>query len=87
MDQTKHNLAHWEKQIDALLTLLSDKKRGLIQVAELRRGIETLGPKAYEKRTYYEPWVELIRMTLVERGVVSEAEIAQKIAALRQAAP
>ena len=87
MDQTEHNLAHWEKQIDALLTLLSDEKRGLIRVYELRRGIETLGPESYEKLGYYERWIESIRMILVERGVVSEAEITQKIAAMRQATP
>jgi hypothetical protein len=87
VDHTEHNPAHWEKQVDAMLTLLSDEKRGLMRVDELRRGIETLGPDVYEKLGYYERWIESIRMILVERGVVSEDEIAARIAALQQAAP
>lgn len=87
VDKTEHNPAHWEKQVDAMLTLLSDKRRGLMRVDELRRGIETLGPDAYEKLGYYERWIESIRMIVVENGVVSEDEIATRIAELREATP
>ncbi len=70
-----------------MLTLLSDETRGLMRVDELRRGIENLGPRAYEEFGHYERWIESIRTILVEKGVVSEAEIATRIAVLKQAVP
>jgi len=87
VNRVEHNPAHWEKQVDAMLTLLSDEKRGLLRVDELRRGIEILGPKAYDELSYYERWIESICLIMVEKGVVSEAEIAERIAALSKAVP
>ena len=84
VDRAEHNPAHWEKQVDAMLTLLSNQTRGLMRVDELRRGIESLGPQAYEELGYYERWIESIRTILVEKGVVSEAEITARIEALRR---
>ena len=87
VDRVEHNPAHWEKQVDAMLTLLSDEKRGLLRVDELRRGIESLGPQAYDELSYYERWIESIRLIMVEKGVVSEAEIAERIDALSKSTP
>lgn len=87
VDLAEHNPAHWEKQVDAMMTLLSDETRGLLKVDELRRGIESLGPGAYEKLGYYERWAQSMKTILVEKGVVGEDELARRIAALKAAAP
>jgi hypothetical protein len=77
---TEHAYVLWEKRVDALLVLLSRKDRRLMTVDELRRNIESLGPEAYDKMTYYERWIHSISQTLIQRGVLSIDELGRKIA-------
>lgn len=77
---TEHAYLLWEKRVDALMVLLSHKDRRLIKVDELRRNIESLGPEAYDKMTYYERWIHSISQTLIQRGVLSIDELGRKIA-------
>ena len=77
---TEHAYVLWEKRVDALLVLLSRKDRRLMTVDELRRNIESLGPDAYDKMTYYERWIHSISQTLIQRGVLSIDELGRKIA-------
>lgn len=82
VDTAEHDTAHWEWQIDAMLRLVM--QRGLLtDFAELRDGIERLDPEDYEKLTYYERWSKSLASALVDKGVVSEAALEQKIAAIR----
>ena len=60
----------------------SDKERRLIRVDELRRGIESLPPDAYERMSYYERWIASITASLVEKGVLDQDEIDDRIAAV-----
>jgi hypothetical protein len=78
VEPVEHDYALWEKRVDALLVLLSSK--GRMTVDELRRNIETLGPDAYDKMTYYERWIYSVAQTLIQRGYVSVDELGQKIA-------
>ncbi len=78
--RTGHEHALWEKRIDALLMLLSDKKRDLVRVDELRKNIEAIGPDAYDKLSYYERWITSITNTLLERGVFTSDELSRKMA-------
>jgi hypothetical protein len=77
---TEHAYALWEKRVDALLVLLSRKDRRLMTVDELRRNIESLGPEAYDKMTYYERWIHSISQTLIQRGVLSIDELGRRMA-------
>lgn len=79
----EHAYALWEKRVDALLVLLSGPERKLIRVDELRRAIESLPADAYERMSYYERWISAIHRLMVEKGVVSQAEIDQRIADLK----
>ena len=79
---TEHDYALWEKQVDALMMLLSDPKRGLLTVDELRRGIEQLPPDAYDRLSYYERWITSITGIMVEKGVLDRTEIDARMAAL-----
>jgi hypothetical protein len=83
VDRSEHEAAFWEKRIDAIMMLLSNKQRRLLRVDELRRGIESLGPDAYDKLSYYERWIASIAGILVEKGVLTQQEIDARIAQLR----
>jgi len=82
VDLSEHDIAHWEWQIDAMVRLALSK--GLISdFAELRDGIERLTPEDYENLTYYERWAKSLAYTLVSRGIISEAALAEKVRAIR----
>jgi hypothetical protein len=83
VDRAEHDAAFWEKEVDAIQVLLSDDTRRIVGVDELRRGIESLGPEAYDTLSYYERWIASIASILVEKGILSEAEIAERVSAIR----
>src|SRR6516164_5440933 len=80
IERAEHDFALWEKRVDALMLLLSSKDRRLLTVDELRRNIESLGPEAYDKMSYYERWMASICATLLQRGVFTADELARKMA-------
>jgi len=80
VERGEHDHALWEKRVDALLVLLSDPKRDLVRVDELRRGIEQLGAKAYDELSYYERWIASITGVLVGKGVITSDELGRKMA-------
>lgn len=80
VDRTEHDYAPWEKRVDAILRLLADSKRRILRVDELRRGIEDLGPGAYDELSYYERWIASISNMLIEKGVISIDELGRKMA-------
>ena len=80
VDRSEHDHAPWEKRVDAILRLLSDPKRRILRVDELRRGIEDLGPGAYDELSYYERWIASISNMLIEKGVISIDELGRKMA-------
>lgn len=79
----EHDYALWEKRVDALMVLLSRADKRLITVDELRRGIESIGPEAYDRMAYYERWITSITGLMVEKGILSKAEIEARVAALK----
>lgn len=78
VEATEHDYALWEKRVDALMVLLSQKQ--LLNVDELRRNIESIGGDAYETMTYYERWIFSITQTMIQRGVISIDELNRKMA-------
>jgi hypothetical protein len=80
IDRTDHAHAPWEKRVDALLRLLADGKRRIMTVDELRRGIEGLGPGAYDQMSYYQRWIASITENLLEKGVLTVDELGRKMA-------
>ena len=75
-----HDHAPWEKQVNAMLRLLADSERGVMTVDELRRGIEDLGPGAYDGLSYYERWISSIANILLEKSVIEVDELGRKMA-------
>ena len=77
VDRTEHDYADWERRVDAMAVVLGRKRR--LTVDERRRAIETLSPEAYERLAYYERWVVALGQTLIQRGVITSAELARKM--------
>ena len=83
IDQSTHDLAHWERVVDAIVYLLLEK--GVMgDVAQLRAGIEELGPNVYEQLSYYERWAASAAKASIDAGVVSKAELERRIDDIRQ---
>lgn len=78
IDRDEHDLAHWEKRVDAMMILLYANK-GVFKVDGMRRVIEDYGQQAYDSTTYYEKWVRALRNLMVEQEVLTAAEIEAKI--------
>lgn len=87
VEREEHDYAPWEKRVDAILRLLADSKRRLITTDELRRGIEELGPGAYDQMSYYERWIASITNNLIEKGVISVDELGRRMAQIAAAWP
>ena len=78
IDRSEHELADWELLTDALVHVLAGK--GLMNVDELRRGIESMPPGEYERASYYERWLSSIETILTEKGVLAPGELDARLA-------
>ena len=76
IDRASREWADWEHVANALVGVL--RRRGLLNVDELRRGIEAMAPEEYESCSYYERWSASIETLLVEKGVLAAEEIDAK---------
>ncbi len=85
IDRAEHDLALWEKRVDAMLILLVGPKKGAFKIDAMRRVIEDYGQQEYDATTYYEKWIRAVRNLLVEQEIVTKAEVEAKIAAVERA--
>jgi predicted nucleic acid-binding protein len=86
VDRDEHEAAYWERRVDAMVRLLFDKEI-LVDAAQLRAGIESLGPDVYERLGYYERWAASTARHAVDIGLVTQAELEARIARLRGSEP
>jgi len=82
VEYEEHDYEQWERRVDGLMMILSGirGRQRMITVDELRKNIEALPPEAYERMNYYDRWVTSITQTLIQRGVITTAELARKMA-------
>jgi len=52
--------------------------RGLT-VDQRRRNIEAIPPEEYDRMSYYERWVVALAQSLIQQGVITTAELAEKL--------
>jgi hypothetical protein len=78
IDRTEHPLEDWEVLTDVLVGALA--RRRLVNVDELRRGIESIPPAEYERASYYERWLYSIETILTEKGVLAAGELDRRAA-------
>jgi hypothetical protein len=82
LDRAEHDVAYWERQVDAMVILMF--RKGLFSdAAQLRLGIESLGPDVYEKLSYYERWAASAAHQALARGVVTAEELEARVEKLR----
>ncbi len=77
IDRTEHELADWELLTDALVGALG--RAGVMNVDELRRGIESMPPGEYERASYYERWLFSMETNLTEKGVLAPGELEERL--------
>ena len=73
IDQSTHEWADWEYVTNALVGVL--RNHDLVNVDELRRGIESMTLDEYEASSYYERWSASLETLLVEKGILTTEEI------------
>lgn len=73
VDHAEHDYALWEKRVDALRQIASD--RGLFTVDGLRRALEDMAPESFETMTYYERWIAAVTQNLMEQGAFTIEEL------------
>lgn len=74
IDRAEHELADWEVLMDSIVGTLAAS--GVINVDELRRGIESMPAEEYERASYYERWLFSVERLLTEKGVLRPGELA-----------
>jgi len=77
IDRSERELADWELLTDALVGVLGHDD--LMNVDELRRGIESMPPDEYEQASYYERWLFAAETILVEKGVLAPGELDSRL--------
>jgi hypothetical protein len=77
IDRTEHDYADWERRVDALGVVLSQKR--LLTVDQRRRAIESLAPEDYDNLSYYERWAIALGQTLIQRGLITTDELKNKM--------
>jgi hypothetical protein len=78
IDRSEHELTDWELLVDAIVGALG--ARGVMNVDELRRGIEAMPPTDYESASYYERWLYSVETILTEKGVLAPGELDARLA-------
>ena len=78
IDRSEHTLADWELLTDALVGALG--RQGVMNVDELRRGIESMPPDDYERASYYERWLYSVETILAEKDILAPGELDAKLA-------
>ena len=80
IDRHEHDLALWEKRVDAMAILMVGRKTAAYTLDAKRRVIEDYGEQHYDATTYYEKWIRSIRNLMVEQDIATPVEIEAKMA-------
>lgn len=80
VDRDEHVHQPWEIQVNAIVRLLNAGEPRLMNVDEMRRNIEDLGPGAYDGSSYYGRWINAVSRVLLEKGVITVDELGARMA-------
>lgn len=81
VEPIEHDYVEWERRVDAMMMLLTGASGGKrrMSVDELRKNIESIGPEAYDRMSYYERWVTSLTQTMLQRGLITTDELTRKM--------
>ncbi len=85
VDQSEHDHALWEKRVDALRAIASE--RGFFTVDGLRRALEDMGEESFETMSYYERWMAATTQNLLGAGAFTIEELNARMEAVRSRGP
>ena len=80
VDTVDHGMKFWERQANGLRSVLQRKK--VTRTDELRRAAEDLGER-YSQLEYFEITTSALRTVLIEKGLITEAELQAKMKEIR----
>jgi nitrile hydratase subunit beta len=83
VDNHEHTPTLSERRVDAMMLVLRNKPHSFWTTDEHRRTLESLTPEMYEGGGYYGRWARGIKGLLVEKGVLTESEVAAKLAEVK----
>jgi hypothetical protein len=77
----EHELAPWEKRTHATLECLN--WRQVMSMEEKRRAVEDLGETLNTELTYYQKWALAAAQHLMDKGLITQDELAAKMDQVR----
>jgi nitrile hydratase len=80
IDRSQHPYQYWEKQLDAIPSLLIQKR--FLNLHSFRKDIESMDYGIYAKTSYYEKWAFTITKNLLEDGIIKQEELDRKLGSL-----
>jgi hypothetical protein len=80
VDTVDHGMKFWQRQANGLRSVLQRKK--VLRTDELRRAAEELGPR-YSQLQYFEITTSALRTVLLEKGLITDAELQAKMNEVR----
>jgi len=82
IDRDEHELEHWEKRVEALISVLGSKQ--LTRSDEGRRALETLGADTYLESSYAGRRIQALANNMILRGVITVDELSSKLAEIER---
>jgi len=80
VDTIDHGMKFWERQANGLRAVM--QRIQLVKTDELRRAAEDLGDR-YAKLEYFERTTLALRTILLEKGLITEQELMDRMAEVR----
>jgi hypothetical protein len=84
IDTGAHEPDPWHRLVTALLGALREHR--LTRVDEMRRAIEDMPAEDYRRLGYFDKWAVAVSALVVEKGLLTRAEIDRRIAAIKERA-
>ena len=82
IETAEHERSYFEQRVDAMMRLLAHPAHGYYTVDAMRRAIEALPREDYFGLGYYERWLQAMRRLTIEKGLIGEHELEQRLQAL-----
>jgi hypothetical protein len=85
IDRAEHARTLFDQRVDAMLRTLAHPQKGYFTVDAMRRSIESLPAADYHGLAYYERWLRAVRQLTIERGLIDERALRERIGQIERA--
>ena len=84
LDRADREPTFFDKRVDAVLSLITGQGTPAYDRAMHGRASDLYHTLENDSQSYAETWLLALKTVLIERGVLSEAEISRKLAAIQR---